>query len=242
MPSRRTSCRSGSRATRARSRWRSTRNRRPGWPDCWQVLPEKQREILILRVVVGMSAEETAEAVGSTRWRGPRRAAPRAGAAEGRDHRDGARPCLTSDAGIPTAVTRRSTRSTARTGSSTRSRREQPVYSTDPGEAELAYLFAGWRDEVRTPPLTAPVTPRDASMALRRAVAPSRQRSRTRSPWSGPSRRRCCASAASAPSSTGAGPGDPLYGVRTMLFGEQQQTRDDAGDAGLRSRSPRFSS
>lgn len=30
------------------------------------VLPEKQREILILRVVVGMSAEETAEAVGST--------------------------------------------------------------------------------------------------------------------------------------------------------------------------------
>src|ERR1700710_2277503 len=29
-------------------------------------LPEKQREILILRVVVGMSAEETAEAVGST--------------------------------------------------------------------------------------------------------------------------------------------------------------------------------
>ena len=30
------------------------------------VLPEKQREILILRVVVGMSVEETAEAVGST--------------------------------------------------------------------------------------------------------------------------------------------------------------------------------
>ncbi|WP_041782589.1 sigma-70 family RNA polymerase sigma factor [Mycolicibacterium chubuense] len=31
-----------------------------------QTLPEKQREILVLRVVVGMSAEETAEAVGST--------------------------------------------------------------------------------------------------------------------------------------------------------------------------------
>ncbi len=31
-----------------------------------QILPEKQREILILRVVVGMSAEETAETVGST--------------------------------------------------------------------------------------------------------------------------------------------------------------------------------
>jgi RNA polymerase sigma-70 factor, ECF subfamily len=31
-----------------------------------KVLPEKQREILILRVVVGLSAEETADAVGST--------------------------------------------------------------------------------------------------------------------------------------------------------------------------------
>jgi RNA polymerase sigma-70 factor, ECF subfamily len=31
-----------------------------------QILPEKQREILILRVVVGLSAEETADAVGST--------------------------------------------------------------------------------------------------------------------------------------------------------------------------------
>lgn len=31
-----------------------------------QILPEKQREILVMRIVVGMSAEETAEAVGST--------------------------------------------------------------------------------------------------------------------------------------------------------------------------------
>jgi RNA polymerase sigma-70 factor, ECF subfamily len=31
-----------------------------------RILPEKQREIVILRVVVGMSAEETAAAVGST--------------------------------------------------------------------------------------------------------------------------------------------------------------------------------
>jgi RNA polymerase sigma-70 factor (ECF subfamily) len=31
-----------------------------------EILPDKQREILILRVVVGLSAEETAEAVGST--------------------------------------------------------------------------------------------------------------------------------------------------------------------------------
>ncbi|WP_394622087.1 sigma-70 family RNA polymerase sigma factor [Lentzea sp. JNUCC 0626] len=31
-----------------------------------KVLPEKQREIVVLRVIVGLSAEETAEAVGST--------------------------------------------------------------------------------------------------------------------------------------------------------------------------------
>lgn len=31
-----------------------------------EILPAKQREILILRVVVGLSAEETAAAVGST--------------------------------------------------------------------------------------------------------------------------------------------------------------------------------
>jgi RNA polymerase sigma-70 factor (ECF subfamily) len=31
-----------------------------------ETLPEKQREILVLRVVVGLSAEETADAVGST--------------------------------------------------------------------------------------------------------------------------------------------------------------------------------
>jgi RNA polymerase sigma-70 factor (ECF subfamily) len=30
------------------------------------VLPDRQREILVLRVVLGMSAEETAVAVGST--------------------------------------------------------------------------------------------------------------------------------------------------------------------------------
>jgi RNA polymerase sigma-70 factor (ECF subfamily) len=30
------------------------------------VLPDKQRDIVLLRVVVGLSAEETAEAVGST--------------------------------------------------------------------------------------------------------------------------------------------------------------------------------
>jgi Anti-sigma-D factor RsdA to sigma factor binding region len=55
---------------------------------------------------------------------------------------------------------------------------QEPVYSTDPSEAELAQLMAGWRDELRTPPLMSPVTPRDAMVALTRAVE-SRKRTRT---------------------------------------------------------------
>src|ERR1700751_651287 len=55
---------------------------------------------------------------------------------------------------------------------------QQPVYSTDPSEAELAQLLAGWRDEIRTPPLMRPVTPRAAAAALTRAVQ-SRKGSRT---------------------------------------------------------------
>ena len=50
----------------APSSWRSTPKRSARMNTLLQILPEKQREILILRVVVGMSAEETAEAVGST--------------------------------------------------------------------------------------------------------------------------------------------------------------------------------
>jgi len=34
--------------------------------DLLRILPDKQREIVVLRVVVGLSAEETADAVGST--------------------------------------------------------------------------------------------------------------------------------------------------------------------------------
>ena len=116
------------------------------------VLPEKQREILILRVVVGMSAEETAEAVGST-----------AGAVRVAQHRalarlkaeisgDGARPCLISDAGPPTGAIRRSTRSTARTDSSTRWHRSSRCTRPTPARPNSHSCWPGWRDEIRTPP------------------------------------------------------------------------------------------
>jgi len=103
---------------------------------------------------------------------------------------------------------------------------QQSVYSTDPSEAELAQLLAGWRDEVRTPPLMAPVTPRDAAVALRRAVE-ARKRTRTSMAVVGSVAAAVLCLGGFGAVVAGAGPGDPLYGLHTMLFGEQQQTRTD---------------
>jgi len=103
---------------------------------------------------------------------------------------------------------------------------QQPVYSTDPTEAELAQLLAGWRDEVRTPPLMAPVTPRDAAVALTRAVE-SRKRTRTSLALVGSVAAAVLCLGGFGAVVAGAGPGDPLYGLHTMLFGEEQQTRTD---------------
>ena len=102
---------------------------------------------------------------------------------------------------------------------------EQPVYSTDPGEAELAYLLAGWRDELRESPTTAPVTQRDAAVALRRGIA-SRRRTRMSMAVVGSVAAALLCLGGFGAVVYGAGPGDALYGLRTMLFGEQQATRD----------------
>jgi Anti-sigma-D factor RsdA to sigma factor binding region len=103
---------------------------------------------------------------------------------------------------------------------------QQPVYSTDPSEAELAQLLAGWRDEVRTPPLMRPVTPRDAAVALTRAVE-ARKRTRTSMAVVGSVAAAVLCLGGFGAVVAGAGPGDPLYGLHTMLFGEQPQKRDD---------------
>ncbi len=58
--------RNGSPWTRDPSRWPSMSDSAARMKKLLEVLPEKQREILTLRIVVGMSAEETAQAVGST--------------------------------------------------------------------------------------------------------------------------------------------------------------------------------
>lgn len=101
-----------------------------------------------------------------------------------------------------------------------------PVYSTDTSEAELAQLLAGWRDEIRTPPLMRPVTPRDATAALTRAVQ-ARKRTRSSLTLVGSMAAAVLCLGGFGAVVAGAGPGDPLYGLHTMLFGEQQQTRTD---------------
>jgi hypothetical protein len=103
---------------------------------------------------------------------------------------------------------------------------EQQVYATDSREAELAQLLAGWRDEVREPPLMAPVTPRDAAVALTRALE-SRKRTRTSTALVGSVAAAVLCLGGFGAVVAGAGPGDPLYGLHTMLFGEQKQTRSD---------------
>ncbi len=104
---------------------------------------------------------------------------------------------------------------------------QQQPYVTDRGEAELAQLLAGWRDDVRETPMGHVLTPQDAAIALDKVTRPA------------PRRRFSLALVGSAAAAmlaiggfgavvAGSGPGDALYGLRTMLFGEQTQTRDDA--------------
>lgn len=104
---------------------------------------------------------------------------------------------------------------------------QQQPYSTDRDEADLAQLLAGWRDDVRETPMGHVLTQQDAVAALDRVTRPT------------PKRRFSLAVVGSAAAAmlaiggfgaviAGSGPGDALYGLRTMLFGEQTQTRDDA--------------
>ena len=113
----------------------------------------------------------------------------------------------------------------------------------DAADAELAALLGSWRDETRWPPATGLITESDAIAALNAGRAQRR---------SGTGRDRLDPDAATTPRRrprglsvigataaavlciggfgavvAGAGPGDGLYGVRSMLFGTPKQVRDD---------------
>jgi hypothetical protein len=100
---------------------------------------------------------------------------------------------------------------------------ERPVYSTDHEEAELASLLAAWRDDVRQAPMTGIVNPRDAVAALDRSVARNRPRLPLALVGSVAAAVLCLGGFGAAV--YGSSPGDALYGMRSMLFGEQV-TRD----------------
>ncbi len=104
---------------------------------------------------------------------------------------------------------------------------QQPVYATDHAEAELAHLLSGWRDDVRDAPLSTALTPRDALIALENARA-TRRRNRTFAVVGSAAAAVLCLGGFVGVVA-GAEPGDSLYGLRTMFFGEEQDSsRDDA--------------
>jgi hypothetical protein len=115
----------------------------------------------------------------------------------------------------------------------------RPVVPQDPADAELAALLGGWRDELRWPPATGLIAEADAVAALNAGLAEKRtgvdrdRRAVTqpRNPRRGLSTIGIAAAAALCLGGFGAvvagsGPGDALYGVRTM-FGGGKQVRDD---------------
>ncbi len=104
---------------------------------------------------------------------------------------------------------------------------QQPVYATDRGEAELAQLLAGWRDDVRETPMNDVVTLQEATAALERVTSPARRRRLSLAVVGSTAAAVLCLGGFGAVIA-GSGPGDALYGLRTVLFGEQEQTRDDA--------------
>lgn len=106
---------------------------------------------------------------------------------------------------------------------------EQPVFSTDRGDADLAFLLSGWRDEVRQVPMEHVVTPAEATAALVDATAgPSRRPNRLSLAVVGSAAAAVLCLGGFGTAVFAAGPGDGLYGVRSMLFGEEKATRDDA--------------
>ncbi|TRW79887.1 hypothetical protein FK535_21370 [Mycolicibacterium sp. 018/SC-01/001] len=104
---------------------------------------------------------------------------------------------------------------------------QQPVYATDRGEAELAQLLAGWRDNVRETPMNDVVTLQDAAVALDRVTSPARRRRLSLAVVGSTAAAVLCLGGFGAVIA-GSGPGDALYGLRTVLFGDSVQTRDDA--------------
>ncbi|TGD86711.1 hypothetical protein BayCH28_15780 [Mycolicibacterium sp. CH28] len=99
----------------------------------------------------------------------------------------------------------------------------------DQTDALLAAMLGDWRDEMRWPPATGLITERDAISALRTGLSERHSSGRSRRGLSivGAVAAGVLAIGGFGAVVAGAGPGDALYGLRTMLFGAPKQVRDD---------------
>jgi hypothetical protein len=115
----------------------------------------------------------------------------------------------------------------------------RPVHPQDAADAELAALLGNWRDELRWPPATGLLSDADVMAAFNAGRAQKRSGPDPQR-WTDTSKRnRRSLSVIGASAAAvlciggfgavvaGSGPGDALYGVRTMLFGAPKQVRDD---------------
>ncbi|GBE65821.1 hypothetical protein MFM001_22830 [Mycobacterium sp. MFM001] len=101
-----------------------------------------------------------------------------------------------------------------------------PVDLSEPGDDALFALLADWRDDLRWPPASALVSDREAMAALHQGLA-ERPPSRRRLALAGSVAAAVLTLGGFGAMVGGAQPGDALYGVHSMLFGEPQSVHDD---------------
>lgn len=97
---------------------------------------------------------------------------------------------------------------------------QQPVVPAEPDDHALTSLLAGWRDELRDPPAADLVSQRQAVAALQRGLV-TRRRTRLGMAVVGSVAAALLCVGGFAAVVYDAAPGNGLYGLRTMLFGEQ---------------------
>lgn len=117
----------------------------------------------------------------------------------------------------------------------------RPSPAQDAADAELAALLGNWRDEMRWPPASGLITEEAAVAALnagRSQKRPGRDRWVVDTEITPRKNRRGLSVVGAAAAAVlciggfgavvaGSGPGDGLYGLRTMLFGTPKEVRDD---------------
>lgn len=186
-----------------------------------EILPAKQREILILRVVVGLSAEETAAAVGST-----------TGAVRVAQHRALQRlkarllrQVTMREFGNPLGD-RPPLDELARTDLLLDALAErEEVDFADPRDDALAALLGQWRDDLRWPPASALVSQDEAVAALRAGVAQRRRARRSLAAVGSVAAALLVLSGFGAVVAD-ARPGDLLYGLHAMMFNRSRVSDD----------------